>query len=187
MRGLWLALYYGPVTRLPNYNMPFGDMFRRLRAWVCSKFIPVGGWANIESHVFFADGRNVSIGAGTSIGPGSRIYGARIGEKVLIAPRVTIFKDNHIYDDLARPIGDQGYSDPQVPLIDDWSWIGEGAIVLAGRTVGRGAIVAAGAVVTKDIPPFAIVGGNPARVLGSRVSEAAADPIVDGTQPRGQA
>jgi acetyltransferase-like isoleucine patch superfamily enzyme len=179
MRSLWLVLYYGPVTRLQNYNMPFGDLFRRLRAWVCSKFMPVEGWANIESHVFVADGQNVSIGAGTSIGPWSRIYGARIGEKVLIGPHVTIFKDNHRYDDLDRPIGDQGYSDPQPPVIGDWSWIGERAIVLPGRTVGRAAIVAAGAVVTQDIPPFAIVGGNPARVLGSRLPEAAADPVVD--------
>jgi maltose O-acetyltransferase len=186
MRAFWLALYYGPVTRLPNYNMPCGDMFRRLRAWVCSKFISVGGWTNVESHVFFADGRNVSIGAGSSIGPWSRIYGARIGEKVLIAPHVTIFKDNHLYDDLDRPIGDQGYSDPQLPLIDDWSWIGEGAIVLPGRTVGRGAIVAAGAVVTRDIPPYAIAGGNPARVLGSRIPEAASDPVVDGPPPSAQ-
>jgi phosphonate metabolism protein (transferase hexapeptide repeat family) len=47
-------------------------------------------------------------------------------------------------------------------------WIGHGAIVLPGRSIGDGAVVAAGAVVTKDVPPYAIVGGNPARVIRPR-------------------
>ena len=54
------------------------------------------------------------------------------------------------------------------------NWIGFGAIVLSGVTIGRGAIVAAGAVVTRDVPPYSIVAGLPARVVGQRFSPDAA-------------
>jgi maltose O-acetyltransferase len=52
--------------------------------------------------------------------------------------------------------------------IDDWAWIATNAIVLAGVTIGEAAVIAAGAVVTKDVPPYSIVGGNPAKTIGER-------------------
>jgi acetyltransferase-like isoleucine patch superfamily enzyme len=55
--------------------------------------------------------------------------------------------------------------------IGDFVWVGHGALILGGVTIGEGAIVGAGSVVTRDVPPFAIVGGNPARVIKSRDSE----------------
>jgi phosphonate metabolism protein (transferase hexapeptide repeat family) len=57
-------------------------------------------------------------------------------------------------------------------------WIGHGAIVLPGRSVGTGAVIAAGAVVTKDVPAYTIVGGNPARPIKRRFSESVADRLV---------
>lgn len=57
-------------------------------------------------------------------------------------------------------------------------WIGHGAIVLPGRSIGTGAVVAAGAIVTKDVPAYTIVGGNPARPIKRRFSEAIADRLV---------
>ncbi|HEU5439754.1 MAG TPA: acyltransferase, partial [Ktedonobacterales bacterium] len=53
-------------------------------------------------------------------------------------------------------------------VIDDYAWIGSRATILAGVTIGRGAVVMAGAVVTRDVPPFAVVGGVPAKVVGER-------------------
>lgn len=58
-----------------------------------------------------------------------------------------------------------------IRLFEDDVWIGFGAIVFTGVTIHRGAIVAAGSIVTKDVPPYAIVGGNPALVLGQRFTE----------------
>jgi maltose O-acetyltransferase len=56
-------------------------------------------------------------------------------------------------------------------VIEDHAWLGTRAMVLPGVTVGRGAVVAAGAVVTKDVPPYTIVGGVPARVIGQRTTD----------------
>lgn len=56
-------------------------------------------------------------------------------------------------------------------VVEDDVWIGYGAIIMSGVTIGQGAIIAAGAVVTKDVPPYAIFGGNPARLIKYRVSE----------------
>jgi len=57
-------------------------------------------------------------------------------------------------------------------------WIGHGAIILAGRTVGTGAVVAGGAVVTKDVPAYTIVAGNPARIIRRRFSEAVSERLL---------
>lgn len=56
-------------------------------------------------------------------------------------------------------------------IVDDDVWIGQGAVILSGVHIGQGAVVAAGAIVTKDVPPYAIVGGNPARIIKYRFSD----------------
>ncbi len=93
--------------------------------------------------------------------------GIEIGNNVIIGPKSIIWTYNHDYrssesipyggDDLLKPV-----------VIEDHSWIGLGATILAGVTVGEGAVIGAGSVVTRDVPPCAIVGGNPAKVLGYR-------------------
>lgn len=86
----------------------------------------------------------------------------RIGENVAVAYRVILLIGSHDAHDaefsgIAAPI-----------VIEDYAFIGAAAILVPGVTIGRGAIIASGAVVTKDVPPFAIVGGNPAKVIGER-------------------
>ena len=97
----------------------------------------------------------------------------RIGSKVMFGPEVTIRGGNHttsyigrfmvdVRDHEKRPEDDKGV------IIGDDVWVGTRAIILHGVTIGRGAIVAAGAVVTKSVAPYAIVGGNPARIIRFR-------------------
>jgi maltose O-acetyltransferase len=168
-RTLALLVYYLVAQHLPDMNFPGGKMFRRIRFWLCGAFFAeLGDGVNIESHVFVADGRYLRIGGGSGLGHGCRIYGATIGEDVMIAPNVLLLKDNHNFGDLDRPILAQGRGTQKPPVIEDWAWIGERAIVLPGRRVGRGAIVGAGSVVTKDVEPFEVVAGNPARRIGQR-------------------
>jgi maltose O-acetyltransferase len=106
----------------------------------------------------------------SSIGPGCRIYGARLGYGVVVGPNCVFLKENRGSDDLEIPVGFHNTTPVKVPVVEDWAWVGERAIVLQGRRIGKGAIVGAGAVVTRDVEPFTIVGGNPARVIGDRRS-----------------
>lgn len=85
-----------------------------------------------------------------------------------MGPEVTILSQNHAFSDTTKPIIEQG-SDPKKPvIIGDDVWIGTRVIILPGVTVGSHAIIASGAVVTKNVPEWAIVGGNPAKILKMR-------------------
>ena len=123
-------------------------------------------------HAFIRIGRDSLIGELNVLrGQG----GITIGDRVYTAPLVQMLAVNHVYDDPARPMIEQGITAEGIVVEDD-AWIGAGAIITDGVTVGRGAVVAAGAVVTADVPPHTVVGGVPARVLKA----------IDGsTQPRG--
>ena len=95
--------------------------------------------------------------------------GLAIGNHVRIGHRVSIITSDHVYSDISTPIFRQGLIAASVVIEDD-VWIGCNATILKGVRIGRGAIIAAGAVVTKDVPPFAIVGGVPASTISSRVA-----------------
>ncbi|MBI5302416.1 MAG: acyltransferase [Chloroflexi bacterium] len=90
--------------------------------------------------------------------------GITIGDNVYTAPLAQLLAVNHVYNDPARPIIEQGIT-AQGIVVEDDCWIGAGAIILDGVRLGRGAVVAAGAVVTRDVPPHTLVGGVPARIL----------------------
>ena len=107
---------------------------------------------------------SILIGYGTRENPDGAI---RIGNNVRIAPFVQMIAANHRFDDTSRPITAQGLSHQPIVLGDD-IWVAGRVMIMAGVTVGSGAILAAGAVVTKDVPPWAICGGVPAKILKSR-------------------
>jgi acetyltransferase-like isoleucine patch superfamily enzyme len=145
-----------------------------------SKRISIGSHSIIQGEltVFNRDGQ-IRIGEWCFVGKDARIWSAKsilIGNRVLIAHAVNIFDnlthpvraaDRHLqFRQIAKIghpfIGDLGQREVR---IEDDAWIGAGAFVLSGVTVGAGAIVAAGAVVTKDVPAYSIVAGNPAVVV----------------------
>jgi len=80
---------------------------------------------------------------------------------------VVLLGFNHGFYTREIPTKEQDYMDAPIVVEDD-VWIGAGSIILSGVTIGRGAIIASGAVVNRDVPPFAIVGGVPAKVLKFR-------------------
>jgi acetyltransferase-like isoleucine patch superfamily enzyme len=113
----------------------------------------------------FFDPKNVIIGKGSVLGKNTFLDGRdtlRIGEYVDIASDVLIYNSEH-------DIHSEDFHAINAPvLIGDYCFIGPRVIILPGVTIGKGAVVAAGAVVTKDIDPFMIVGGVPAKVIGER-------------------
>ena len=108
---------------------------------------------------------DVIIGDHTRIGLHNTIIGpVTIGSHVNLAQGITVTALNHNFADTSLRIDEQGVSTKAVTIEDD-VWVGANAVILPGVTVGRHAVIAAGAVVTKDVPPFSIVGGVPARML----------------------
>lgn len=134
---------------------------------------------NIEHGAYFGDGSEIEIGDRSGIGVDCHVYGpVHIGRDVMMGPEVIVFTANHRHDRLDVPMLDQGHLDAQPVTIGDDVWIGQRAILLPGVRIGRGAIVAAGAVLTRDVPEYAIVGGNPARILRSRRDPAQSAPTT---------
>jgi acetyltransferase-like isoleucine patch superfamily enzyme len=112
----------------------------------------------------------IHIDEGTFIGPYVCLAGPgniKIGRRCLIAAHVGIFANNHIFDDPTQDIEDQGVTRQGI-MIEDDCWLGHAVTVLDGVTIGRGSVIGAGAVVTKDIPPFSVAVGVPAKVVKSR-------------------
>lgn len=93
-----------------------------------------------------------------------------IGSNVMFGPGVSVFSENHGFLNLDIPMIDQPSSRKDVVIEDD-VWLGANSIILYGVTIGKGSIIAAGAVVSKDVPPFSVAAGVPARIIGSRTGE----------------
>jgi maltose O-acetyltransferase len=91
-----------------------------------------------------------------------------MGENVIMAPFVQIYTNNHRCTNIDIPICYQGSTDERPVIIEDDVWIGCSVIILPGCHIGKGAVVGAGAIVTKSVPEFAIVAGNPAKVIKYR-------------------
>lgn len=118
----------------------------------------------------FGIGVNVSIGDNSGIGINclvpSDIY---IGKNVMMGPNCYILSANHAFDRCDIPMIEQGHATKKKTVIEDDVWIGRQVIFTPGRTVKQGSIIAAGCVLAKDFPAYSIIGGNPSRLIKSRI------------------
>lgn len=124
----------------------------------------------IRDDVSFAGGGSISVGDNTVINNASSITAVSkvtIGSDCMFAANVYILDVDHAYTRTDIPMSKQGYQVAPVIIGSD-VWLGTGVVITKGVTIGDGAIVAANAVVTKDIPARAIVGGVPAKILRYR-------------------
>ena len=119
--------------------------------------------------------QTISIGNDVYIGPGAKFIAANsklyIGSKVLFGPNVTIIGGDHRVTDVGRfiyDVKDKQPEDDQDIHIEDDVWVGANATILKGVAIGRGAVIAACALVNKDVKPYTIVGGVPAKSLKRR-------------------
>lgn len=108
---------------------------------------------------------DVIIGNDTLIGLANVIIGPiTIGNNVILAQNIVASGLNHEYKNIDIPISRQEITTSQI-IIEDDCWIAANAVITAGVTIGKHCVIAAGAVVTKDIPPFSVAAGNPAKVI----------------------
>lgn len=128
------------------------------------KNLTIGKGVIIKNPRFLSLGDNVGINDYTWINAAG---GIQIGNDVNMGPRVIIHSSNHKYSDPNILIRKQGHDNKKV-IIEDDVWIGAGVIILPGNTIGKGSVVAAGAVVTKDVDPYTVVAGVPARKIRVR-------------------
>lgn len=137
-------------------------------AVVAESTLKVGVKTFIAAEVMIR-GAEITIGDFSTVNPRAYLQGKiTIGNYVRIAPNVSLIAENHKFDDIFQPIKSQGCSTKGITINDD-VWIGASSIILDGITVGAHSIVAAGSIVTKDVPSYSIVGGNPAKLIRNRI------------------
>jgi acetyltransferase-like isoleucine patch superfamily enzyme len=113
----------------------------------------------------------IALGKGCGIGRRSMISARNqivLEESVLFAPGVLVMDHNHEFSDISRPIIDQGVTEGGRVRIEKNCWLGFGAVVLCGAgqlTVGRNSVIGANCVVTRSVPPYSIMAGNPAKII----------------------
>jgi len=122
-------------------------------------------WLNVcirDDKIRMRIGKCVLVGRQSMISTGGFL---EIGDHCVLAPRVYISDADHVFADIYKPILQQGATIGRSVIIEENCWIGINVVVTGNLTVGRCSVIAANAVVTKDIPPFSIMAGIPAKII----------------------
>lgn len=180
LRGMILIVYYVVITKLPHSRLcrPLSN----LRRWYVSRLLKIMipcRDATFEYRVYIGSGQHVHIGSHCRINEDVFIQGGKIGNYVLIAPNVAILSRSHNHGRTDIPMLMQGQSEPSPPTIEDDVWIGRNAVIMPGVRIGRGSIVGAGAIVVRDVEPYSVVGGVPARLIRMRLPKSGATSPAD--------
>ncbi|WP_346986962.1 acyltransferase [Alistipes shahii] len=169
----FLTIYYGFAQYLPNSYCafrPLGMASNWIRVYCVKRiFKKCGHIRTINRKVHFASGRNIEIGDESGIGANTSIPGNTIiGNHVILSRNCFILDKNHIFERTDIPLNDQGCYPPKQTVIEDDCWIGMNTLKTPGRHISKGTIIGMGSILTKDFPPYSVVGGNPAKLIKSR-------------------
>ena len=167
-RFLGYVLYYGLAIYLPKSTSKIKIFQKAIRGGLTRIMLySAGRNINIERGARFA--MTTEIGDNSGIGIDSKLYGTvKIGCNVMMGPECYIYAYNHNTQRTDIPMNQQGMTDERPVEIGNDVWIGSRVTILPGVHIGDGAIIGAASVVTKDVPSYAVVGGNPAKVLKYR-------------------
>lgn len=169
-RAAAVVVYLALARHLPWSPRPGGLVARRVRArlgrWMLDE---CGDDVNIEHGAWFGSGLGVRLGDRSDIGMDALLIGpVTIGRDVMMGPRCILLGSAHATGRVDVPMNTQGFLPDRTIVIEDDVWVGAACTILPGRRLGRGSIVGAGSVVTKDVAPYTVVAGNPARLTGTR-------------------
>jgi chloramphenicol O-acetyltransferase type B len=165
IQKIWYRWEYTLVPRLKKY-FKYNQIHTYHVARVCKS---VGRGLKVNGQVK-GFGKHVTLGDYVNFNPNATLVGTgavTIGSYFHTGANLTIISTNHNYENTnAIPYGPERIDKPVT--IKDFVWLGSNVTIIPGVTIGEGAIVAAGSVVVKDIPDYAIVGGNPAKFIRFR-------------------
>lgn len=167
-RSLCRRIFYLFARKLPPSAGHHGDFYRKIRYFFASRFVAqCGKDVNFEQHARFDP--ELIIGDRSGVGQSCYLSGRIvIGKDVMMGPYCSLMTYSHTHDRIDIPMNQQGFEPEQVMHIGDDVWIGTRVTILPGVNIGSHCIIGAGAVVTKDVPDYAIVGGVPAKVIRYR-------------------
>lgn len=171
-KGGLLILFYGFAYYLPVSRNPFLGIFsKKIRYSICKRLLKeCGKNVNIEHRAWIGYGSDIRIGDNSGIGINCYVYGPiLIGKNVNMGPNVTVYRSNHNFNRTDISMQEQGIGPSEMLAVCDDVWFGKNVIILKGcRRIGKGAILGAGSIVTKDVPDYAIIGGNPGKIIKMR-------------------
>ena len=171
MYKIALVFYYVIIAKLPNSR--YISSINKIRVWYLAKILRIIDNSDsciFEDGVYISSGKDrVKIGHHSHVNQNTFIQGAQIGNYVMIGPDVSLLSNSHNFDRIDVPMERQGMTDNNPVVIEDDVWIGRNVVILPGITIHKGSIVGAGAVVTKDVEPYSIVGGVPAKFIKKRI------------------
>lgn len=167
MKNIWFLIYLLFFKNTPEDYRPYALFFPKIRSFLVEKYlVQCGSSPRVKQGAEISP--NTTLGDFSELGTRCMIQAdVHIGNNVIMGPDVKIYSRNHKFDRLELPIQNQGKNFHKTHIGND-VWLGANVIVTAGCKIGNHVIVAAGAVVTKDVPDFAIVGGVPAKILKYR-------------------
>lgn len=168
IKNMWRVAYAGTAKLLPQSC--YGKLAMHLRNFFAHRICEsVGEGINIERGATFAP--SVTIGDGSGIGKDCELHGeVHIGDHVMMAAECVFYTRNHEVSRTDIPMSQQGETEMNPIYVGDDVWLGRRVMVMPGVHIGNGCVVAAGAVVTKDLPPYTVAGGVPAKVIRSRLN-----------------
>lgn len=149
----------------PSHLKPFGPLAKKIR-YVLARQVSdhIGKNVNIEKGAYVLS--DTVIGDNSGIGVNCEVaYGLTIGANVMMGPECLFYTHSHEFNKETRKF--EGYTPVKPIVIEDDVWIGRRAIIMGGVTIGKGAVIGAASVVTKDVPAYSMVAGNPAVVKKS--------------------
>lgn len=128
---------------------------------------------NIERGAWFGSGQGIEIGDNSGIGINAHIHNNTcIGNNVMMGPNLFMLENSHIFERVDIPMIEQGVVDKlDKVIIEDDVWIGRDVMIMGSKTIKKGVIIGARCLLTKNFPEYSIVGGNPSRLIRSRLTE----------------
>lgn len=142
--------------------------------------VTIRGFKNIElgenirfekNSYIYAINANLKVGDNFFLGVNSQLCAVRediiIGDYCMIAPNCIFVSDDHCFDSIESPMMEQGFNVGKIVLKND-IWIGANSVILKDIVIGEGSIIGAGSIVTKNIKPYSIMGGVPAKLIKKR-------------------